>query len=64
MNVQLIIVGVCILAALLFMGRKFLNTFRRKGGCSCEAACKGANRCFCEGNCPENQASGEIRPKK
>ena len=63
MNFQLIFVGICILAALVFMGIKILNTFKRKGGCSCESTCKGANRCYCDGACSENKAMTEIKPK-
>lgn len=63
MNIQLILVGICVLAALVFMGRKILNTLNRKGGCACESTCKGANRCYCEGVCSENKGLREIKPK-
>lgn len=63
MDVQLLVVAACALVALAFIGRKLINTLRRKGGCSCESTCKSANRCFCEGTCPENRGLTEIKPK-
>ncbi|MDE5833196.1 MAG: hypothetical protein K2H64_09525 [Desulfovibrio sp.] len=63
MNTQLIVVGVCVIIALFFMGKKIFSTLKRKGGCSCEAPCRSANRCYCDGECSENKGLTEIKPK-
>lgn len=44
MDFQLIIVGICLLAALLFIARKIVSTLRRKGPPSC-GGCPNERKC-------------------
>lgn len=62
MSFQAILVGICVLAAVIFMGRKFYRTLRRGGGCSCDcdSDCK-TRECAGGGTCQKNLT--ELKPK-
>lgn len=68
MNMQFIIVGICIAAALIFMAKKLYGTIKRKG-CDCGnntgcSACKLQNNCNLQNNYGKNLNELKARKKE
>lgn len=59
---QAIFVSLCVCLALIFMGRKIYNTFKRRGACDCESTCK-SRACSGGGICPNQKILQELEPK-
>lgn len=62
---QIILVSICVAAALLFMGRRMLRAVRNRGACACDAANSCPNHRSCEGGggCPEEKRLQELKPR-
>lgn len=64
MNFQLIIVAICLLAAVIFIARKVIGTLRRKGRISC-ASCPNEKLCSNQQGAARPPCSlQELRPAK
>lgn len=59
MNIQLILVIICVAAAAFFMGRRFLRALKSR---SCPG-CTKANCCDPDA-CPEHRQIEELRPRR
>lgn len=59
MNIQLILVVICVVIAALFMARRFLRAVKRK-------ACPGCTKTSCcdPTACPEQKQLEELRPRR
>ncbi|MBD5627387.1 MAG: FeoB-associated Cys-rich membrane protein [Desulfovibrio sp.] len=59
MNIQLVIVIICVAVAALFMGRRFLRAVKSK-------ACPGCSKTNCcdPAACPEQKQIEELRPRR
>lgn len=58
-NIQLIIVILCIIIALLFMGKKMYFAMKR-GSCACNGECK-SRSCASYGICSKQTSYSEIK---
>ena len=57
-----IIVGIIILIALFFVGKKFYGTFKGKSGCGCgDGNSKGGGCCSSKGGCGCTMSEEDMR---
>ena len=65
MSIQTVIIILCVLAAILFMGRKVHRTLTQKGCSDCASAenCNKRNR-YGGGECSKKILLEEIKPKR
>lgn len=61
MNVQLVIVVLCIAVAVAFMAKRFVGALQSKGCADCEKDCKHRS-CAGGGECVNEKKLRELRP--
>lgn len=66
MNIQILLVALCVAVAFIFMGKKFYISIRNRGNCACQCEKTCAHRtpaCHSGGACPEQTRLRELRPR-
>ena len=59
MNVQLLLVILCVVVAAFVIGRRFVRALRSRGCVGC-----GKTNCCDPASCPEQQTPEELRPRR